>query len=122
VVICDRYADSSIAYQGYGGGVPLEDVRAINRMATGGLVPDRTVLFDLPVEAGLLRRATGAVSDFTRFESTEQHDLAFHQRVRAGYLAMAASEPDRWRVINSDQPADTVAKALWEAVRDLVGA
>jgi len=121
-VICDRYADSSMAYQGYGGGVPLDDVRTINWLSTGGLMPDRTVLFDLPVEAGLQRRAVGAASDFTRFESTEQHDLAFHQRVSDGYLEMAAAEPDRWRVIDAAQPAVEVADALWEAVRDLLEA
>jgi len=120
VVVCDRYADSSMAYQGYGGGVPLDDVRAINWMATGGLMPDRTVLFDLPVEAGLERRATGAASDFTRFESTEQHDLTFHQRVRDGYLEMAAADPERWRVIDAAQAADAVADELWRAIRDLV--
>ena len=73
-------------------------------------MPDRTVLFDLPVEAGLERRATGAVSDFTRFESTEQHDLTFHQRVRDGYLEMAAADPvpfelDYWRLnIEAEKP------------------
>jgi dTMP kinase len=120
VVICDRYADSSMAYQGYGGGVPLDDVQTLNFLATGGLTPDRTVLFDLPVEAGLQRRAVGAASDFTRFESTEQHDVAFHQRVRDGYLEMAAADPARWRVIDAGQPADGVGDALWRAVRDLI--
>ena len=120
VVICDRYADSSMAYQGYGGGVPLDDVRSINFLATGGLTPDRTVLFDLPVEAGLQRRAVGDASDFTRFESTEQHDVAFHQRVRDGYLEMAAADPDRWRVIDAGQDSAAVAEALWESVADLL--
>jgi dTMP kinase len=120
VVICDRYADSSMAYQGYGGGVPLDDVQTINFLATSGLSPDRTVLFDLPVEAGLQRRAVGAASDFTRFESTEQHDVAFHQRVRDGYLEMAAADPARWRVIDAGQPSAEVAEALWQAVRDLI--
>ena len=120
VVICDRYADSSMAYQGYGGGVPLDDVQTINFLATSGLSPDRTVLFDLPVEAGLQRRAVGAASDFTRFESTEQHDVAFHQRVRDGYLEMASADPARWRVIDAGQPAVAVADALWQAVHDLI--
>lgn len=119
IVVCDRYADSSMAYQGYGGGVPLDDVRSINWMATGGLMPDRTVLFDLPVEAGLQRRAVGAASDFTRFESTEQHDVAFHQRVRYGYLEIAAANPARWRVIEAGRSADEVAEELWVAVADL---
>jgi len=120
VVVCDRYVDSSMAYQGYGGGVPLDDVRTINWMATGGLMPDRTVLFDLPVEAGLSRRASGAASDFTRFESTEQHDLGFHQRVRDGYLEMATADPERWRVIDAAQATDSVGDDLWQAIIDLI--
>jgi dTMP kinase len=120
-VICDRFTDSTLAYQGYGAGVPLDQLRALADIATGGLRPDRTILFDLPPEAGLRRRAAGAGSEVTRFESADEHDLAFHQRVRAGYLELAAAEPDRWRVIHSDQDADTVASELWTVVSDLVG-
>jgi dTMP kinase len=121
VVICDRYADSTLAYQGYGGGVRLDGLRAVLDVATGGLRPDRTVLFDLSPEAGLRRRAAGAQSDFTRFEAVEQHDLEFHHRVRSGYHEMAAAEPGRWRIIDADQPAADVAAALWSAVADLFG-
>jgi len=119
IVICDRFADSTLAYQGYGGGVALHDLREVIRMATVGLRPDRTVLFDLSPEAGLHRREVGSKADFTRFEAEDQHDVAFHERVRAGYLEMAAADPDRWRVIEAGRPADDVAEELWVAVGDL---
>jgi dTMP kinase len=122
LVICDRYAHSTLAYQGYGGGVPLDDLHAIIRIATGGLLPDRIVLFDLSPEAGLRRREAGSSSEFTRFEAEDQHSLDFHRRVRAGYLEMAAEDPARWRVVDADRPAQDVAGEVWEAVRDLVGA
>ena len=82
VVLCDRYADSSLAYQGAGSGVPMDELRAVQRFATGGLVPDLTVLLDLPVEAGLERKS----AEVTRFEA--YHDLAYHERVRAAFLAL----------------------------------
>ena len=82
VVVCDRYADSSLAYQGAGSGVPMDELRAVQRFATGGLVPDLTILLDLPVEAGLARKA----AEVTRFEA--YHDLAYHERVRAAFLGV----------------------------------
>ena len=84
VVVCDRYADSSLAYQGAGSGVPMDELRAVQRFATGGLVPDLTILLDLPVEAGLGRKS----AEVTRFEA--YHDVAYHERVRAAFLAFAA--------------------------------
>jgi dTMP kinase len=120
VVICDRFTDSTLAYQGYGAGVPLDTLRALADIATGGLNPHRTILFDLPPEAGLRRRAKGEPSQVNRFESAAHHDLAFHERVRAGYLALAALEPGRWRVIDADRPEDDVASDAWSAVSDLI--
>lgn len=120
VVICDRYADSTLAYQGYGAGVPLDQLRAIAEIATRGLRPDRTVLFDLPPEAGLRRRAGGAQSQVTRFESADEHDLDFHRRVRDGFLELAAAEPERWRVVDGGREADDVARDVWAALRDLL--
>ena len=87
-VLCARFADSTLAYQGYGAGVPLERLRALEAVATDGLRPDLTILLDLPVEAGLARKAPG---DVTRFEA--EFDLAFHRRVRDGFQALAAAEP-----------------------------
>ena len=115
-VLCARYADSTLAYQGYGAGVPLDRLRALEIAATDGLRPDLTVLLDLPVEAGLARVAPG---DVTRFEA--EFDLAFHRRVRDGFLALADAEPDRFVVIDATQPADVVAAEVATATDRLLG-
>jgi dTMP kinase len=106
-VICARYADSTLAYQGYGAGVPLDRLRALQVMATDGLEPDLTFLLDLPVEAGLERKAPG---DVTRFEA--EFDLAFHRRVRDGFLALAAGSPGRFVVIDATRATIEVATAV----------
>lgn len=103
VVIDARHSDSTLAYQGYGMGLPLDELRSIQRFATGGLVPDLTILLDVPVHVGLGRKSGEGVN---RFEST--FDLEFHERVRAGYLAMAAAEPNRYRIIDSSRALDQV--------------
>ncbi len=112
VVVSDRYATSSTAYQGYGAGVPLEELGALERVATEGLVPDLVVLIDVPVEAGLARRGAGGE---TRFE--EAFDRAFHERVRQGYLAMAAADPARWRIVDGTRSAAEVATEVLAVVR-----
>jgi dTMP kinase len=118
VVICARYADSTMAYQGYGGGVDLDALRGIIRIATGGLVPDRTILLDLPAEAGLRRKTP---DHHTRFETA--FDVAFHLRVRAGFLEMAAADPARWIVVEADRHADAVfADVLAVALADVEAA
>jgi dTMP kinase len=122
VVVCDRYTDSTLAYQGYGAGVSLESLRALADIATGSLRPDRTILLDLSPEAGLRRRAQGEKSEITRFESAEAHDIAFHRRVREGYLELAAADPWRWRVVDADRMTDEVAHMVWAALGDLQGA
>jgi len=116
VVICDRFADSTIAYQGYGRGLDLGSVRHTCDLATDGLRPDLTLLLDVPVEEGLRRKAQmRAQAD--RFE---QETLAFHQRIRAGYLEMARNEPGRWIVIDGGQSKDTVRRDVWHHVSDLL--
>ena len=110
-VVCARFADSTLAYQGYGSGLPLEDLRALERVATGGLRPDLTILLDLSPEVGLGRKAP---DDRTRFELA--FDLAFHRRVREGFLDLAAREPDRFAVV--DAAADEAA--VWGGVRAAV--
>jgi dTMP kinase len=115
-VVCARFADSTLAYQGHGAGVPLDRLRALEAVATDGLVPDLTILLDLPVEDGLGRKAPG---DVTRFEA--EFDLAFHRRVRDGFLALAAAEPGRFAVIDAASPADEVATAVNGAVDRLIG-
>ena len=124
VVLCDRFADSSLAYQGYGYGLDLEARRAITQFATGGLVPDLTLLLDLPVEAGLHRKAGGRGDAWNRME---QKQIAYHERVRAGYLDMAAVEPERWVTIDATGDMRAVQDAIREPVmrrlerRGLVG-
>lgn len=109
VVIATRYTDSTLAYQGYGLGLPLDQLRDVERFATGGLVPRRTVLLDVPVEVGLARKG---IRERTRFESA--YDRAFHERVRTGFLELARLEPGRIRVVDDDDVAG--ADALFERV------
>lgn len=102
VVLCARFADSTLAYQGFGAGLPVSELRAIADVATGGLRPDLTILLDVDPEVGI-RRKTAA--NRNRFET---FDLAFHRRVRDGFLALAREEPARWRVIDSSRHIDRV--------------
>ena len=104
IVICDRFADSTLAYQGYGHGLPLDDLLAITEFATGGLWPDLTVYLDLDVESGLRRKAA-TPEEWNRMEAQA---IDFHKRVRAGYLELARQNPDRWLVVNADQPVETI--------------
>jgi dTMP kinase len=97
VVLCDRFADSSIAYQGYGRGLDLETLLAVTDFATGGLVPDLTFLLDIDVQAGLSRRIDGE-EEMNRLDLQE---IAFHQRVREGYHQLAAADPERWVVTDA---------------------
>lgn len=111
-VVCARFADSTLAYQGYGAGVPLATLRALEQIATGGLRPDLTILLDLPPEVGLGRKGPG---DQTRFELG--FDLDFHRRVRDGFLALAADEPARFAVVDAEPDEAHV----WDGVRRAVG-
>jgi dTMP kinase len=114
-VICARFADSTRAYQGYGGGLILEELARLEEIATRGLQPDLTLLLDVPVEIGLGRKAP---DDRTRFETG--FDLAFHRRVRNGFLEMAVAEPGRFVVVDATQPADAVAERIIRAVDHLL--
>ena len=120
LVVCDRFADSTLAYQGYGAGAPLDALRTIAGFATGGLTPTRTLLLDLPVDAGLERRTGGPASELTRFETAEDHGRAFHERVRRGYLELAAADRARWRIVDASDAPTEVADAVWQAVSDLL--
>jgi dTMP kinase len=106
IVIADRFYDSTLAYQGYGHGVSLERIRDVTRLAVGELVPDRTFLLDIAVSIGLGRSGWRAQSKWDRFEVL---DAAFHERVREGYLRLAAAEPRRWVVIKADRDEKAVA-------------
>jgi dTMP kinase len=115
VVICDRFAASSVAYQGFGRGLGRDVVERANSIATGSLAPDLTLLLDLPAEAGLARRAgAGAANHFDR------QTLAFHERVRAGYHDLAQESPDTWRVIDAAQPFEAVLADATAAVLALL--
>lgn len=115
VVICDRFADSSVAYQGYGRGLGADFVESLNATATGGLRPDITLLLDIPVDVGLRRARsleTGDGATKAR-DSIGGEAAAFHQRVRDGFLAIAAANRDRVAVIDAQPPLDIVVKACW---------
>lgn len=106
IVICDRYADSTMAYQGYGLGLDLDALRAITRFATGGLVPERTFYVDVPVEVGLARRQRGEMNRL------DQKEVAYHTRVRNGYLALIQAEPHRFIVIDGSQTIEQVQQEI----------
>ncbi len=106
IVVCDRYADSTMAYQGYGLGLDLDALRAITRFATGGLVPDVTFYIDVPAHVGLTRRQRGETNRL------DQKDLDYHARVREGFLKMAREEPQRWIVIDGTRPVDQVQQEI----------
>ena len=110
-VICDRFSDSTIAYQSYGRGLDLDIVREINQIASQGLKPDLTFLLDVPPEIGLSRKKTGANDRF------EQEALLFHRKVREGFLKMATEEPQRWVIIDSTLNKNHIADLIWERTK-----
>lgn len=109
VVLCDRHADSTLVYQALARGLDEAFVRAANRFATGGLVPDRTLLLDLDPEVGLAR--------IQNKDRMDREPLEFHRRVRAGFLAEAAREPGRWLVLDAEQTPEAVLAAAWSALQ-----
>lgn len=111
IVISDRYYDSTIAYQGYGHQQNLDDIRALVKYATGGLTPDLTILLDLDVEVGLKRKKKD--NEWNRLDA---YTVEFHRRVRAGYLEMVKSEPQRWVVVNSEQAWESVQAELRKVI------
>ena len=113
VVIADRFADSTLAYQGYGSGLPIEELRGMIRFATAGRTPDLTILLDLPAERGLARKSG---SGRTRFE--EGFDAAFHERVAAGFRSLAAAEPSRWKVVDASEEQEALAAQIDRIVRE----
>jgi dTMP kinase len=116
IVISDRYYDSTIAYQGYGHQQDLDQVRALVKYATGGLVPDLTVLLDVDVEVGLRRRKQNGM-EWNRMDA---HAIEFYQRVREGYLEMVRQEPKRWVVIDAGKEWHTVQNKLRETIEESI--
>ncbi|MFC5850087.1 dTMP kinase [Deinococcus petrolearius] len=112
VVVCDRYADSTLAYQGYGRGLGLDFLTRVTAEATGGLRPDLTALLDLDPALGLARAARRGQPD-----RLERADLAFHTRVREGFLTLAAAEPGRFLVLDATRPVAELSADIWEATQ-----
>jgi dTMP kinase len=112
VVLCDRFSDSTFAYQGYARGLSLPWLRAANEVATSGLSPNLTVILDLPVSVGLARRQADRGQQNRLDRETER----FHRKVRRGFLALAAEEPARMKIVNADRPAQEVQDELTEVV------
>lgn len=114
-VVCDRFVDSTLAYQGAGKGLDETLLRQLHEMAAGGLLPDLTLILDLDVAAGLAR-ANARRGSVDRFEG---HDRAFHERVRNGFRAIATNDPRRCRLIDAGRRVEEVAEAIWQAVAPL---
>lgn len=129
IVLCDRYADSTYAYQGYGLGRDLDELHAITALATGGLMPDLTFFLDLDAEAGLRRKRTAreraeqpgaAATPRPEWNRLDARDLAYHQRVSAGFAELMRREPERWRCLSAEQPVETIAEAIFREVQPLL--
>lgn len=116
VVICDRYSESTLSYQGYGRGLSLNTINSINSFATGGMRSDLIVLLDIDPRLGLVRKNPEGSDRF------EREVLAFHQRVRDGYLQMANTEPHLWLVIDATQPRVEITHIIWRRVEALLNA
>ena len=127
IVVADRFADSTLTYQGAGRGLPLPDLESLVEIATGGLAPDVTVLLDVPPEVGLARNRRGGHSESVSTQATffeeitmpedwnrfEDEAVAFHRRIQGAYLEMAARAPERWLVIDATVDKEVVAAAVW---------
>ena len=113
IIITDRFSDSTVAYQCYARGIDIALIMSLDRLATGGLKPDLTILFDLDAEAGLARNRGANKTDRIELE-----DIAFHRKVREGYLAIAKADPDRVRIVDAAQPSAEVQARVWEIVKE----
>jgi dTMP kinase len=112
VVVCDRFGDSTLVYQGAGRGLDMQTLASVISFATAGLQPNMTILLDLPVEVGLARKHSQKTG-WNRFEAEAQ---AFHSEVRNGYHALAGSDPQRWQCFDGIKPVDELAEEIWRAV------
>ncbi len=119
-VLCDRFADSTFAYQGYGRGFDLAELRRLNAFATGGLVPDRTVLLNVSPEVASLRLRAREAATHTVADRMECAGEDFHARLRKGFLELAAAEPNRFSVIPADGTVDEVAEKVWNSIRPIL--
>jgi len=116
IVVCDRFADSTVAYQGYGRGLDPRLLQRLNRLATKGIRPDLIFLLDLPVEEGLARQGKAGNDR----DAIGRETVAFHERVRRGYLTLAGAEPRRWVVLDARRPLDELTEEVWRRLEPLL--
>ena len=118
IVLCDRYSDATIAYQGHGRGIPLDVITAVDNHARSEAIPHLTVLLDLPAETGLTRARTRNKESMDSSESRiDEEEMAFHQRVREGYLMLADQEPERFLVLDAREKSDRMAELVMNGIR-----
>ena len=119
-VLCDRFADSTFAYQGYGRGLDLDELKRINSFATGGLVPDRTILLNVSPEVSAKRMRAREAATNTDADRMEKAGDGFHSRLRQGFLELAAAEPERFAVIQADGGVEDVEEAVWNSIQPML--
>lgn len=119
-VLCDRFADSTFAYQGYGRGFDLAELKRLNGFATGGLVPDRTVLLTVSPDVAARRMRMREAATHTSADRMERAGDDFHKRLNEGFLSFAAAEPDRFSVIESDGTVEEVSERIWNSIRPML--
>lgn len=122
VVLCDRYADSFYAYQGYGRQIDFDLLRHITNFATQALKPNLTIYLDLDVERGLKRRKTANKRDEAEWNRLDRLDLDFHRRVRAGYLQMAQAEPSRWLIVDATASVEALNQIICQRLEETLAA
>ena len=119
-VLCDRFADSTFAYQGYGRGLDLDELKRINSFATGGLEPDMTILLNVSPEVSAKRMRAREVATNTDADRMEKAGDGFHTRLRQGFLELAAAEPERFAVIQADGSVEEVEEAVWNSIQPML--
>lgn len=119
-VLCDRFADSTFAYQGYGRGLDLDELRRINSFATGGLAPDRTILLNVSPDVSAKRMRAREAATNTGADRMEKAGDDFHSRLRRGFLELAAAEPERFSVIQADGGVEEVGEAVWNSIQPML--
>lgn len=119
-VLCDRFADSTFAYQGYGRGLDLDELRRINSFATGGLAPDRTILLNVSPEVSAKRMRAREAATNTGADRMEKAGDDFHFRLRQGFLELAAAEPERFSVVQADGGVEEVGEAVWNSIQPML--
>lgn len=118
-VLCDRFADSTFAYQGYGRGFDVVELKRLNDFATGGLTPDRTVLLELPPALAAARMRMRERTTHTEADRMEKAGDGFHDRLRRGFLELAAADPERFAVVNADGTVDEVSERIWNLIQPM---